>query len=79
MWPRLLLRLRVFNCADTSQAYLPEPLYHRVVGAVAVFVNSVLSPVVNIDITQTTHQQLPRERRQKKKCYGSNEMKMFHV
>ena len=28
------------------------------VGAVAVLVNSVLSPVVDIDITQTTHQQL---------------------
>lgn len=66
MWIRELLRLRVFNCADTWQAYLPEPLYNRVVGAVAVFVNSVLSPVVNVDITQTTHQQLRRERQQKK-------------
>lgn len=64
MWMRVLLRLRVFNCADTSQAYLPEPLYNRVVGAVAVLVNSVLPPVVNVDITQTTHQQLFREKQQ---------------
>lgn len=78
MWMRVLLRLRVFNCADTSQAYLPEPLYNRVVGAVAVFVNSVLSPVINVDITQTTHQQLHSKGQQKKKCYGLIKLKRFH-
>lgn len=45
--------------------YLPEPLYDRVVGAVAILVNSVLSPVVDIDITQATHQQLCGDRQHK--------------
>lgn len=66
MWQYELFRLRVFNVADASQPYLPEPLDNRVVGAVAVFVNSVLSPVVNVDITQTTHQQLRGNRQAEK-------------
>lgn len=45
-------------CVDASQTYLPEPLYDRMVGTVAVLVNSVLSPVVDVDVTQTAHEQL---------------------
>lgn len=44
---------------------LPEPLNNGMVGTVAVLVNSVLPPVVDIDITQTTHEQLHRQRKEK--------------
>lgn len=49
-------------CVDVKQSYLPEPLDDRVVGAVAILVNSVLSPVVDVDIAQTAHEQLQRRR-----------------
>lgn len=45
-----------------SQTYLPEPLHYRMVGTVAVLVNSVLSPVVDVNVTQTTHEQLHGDR-----------------
>lgn len=43
---------------DRSWPYLPEPLNHRVVRAVAILVNRMLSPVVHIHITKAAHQQL---------------------
>lgn len=53
----------VFRCVFVStHVYLPEPLYDRMVGAVAVLVNSVLSPVIDVHVTQTTHEQLQRQR-----------------
>lgn len=48
-------------CVAVSQTYLPEPLYNRMVGTVAILVNSVLSPVVDVDVTQATHEQLSKE------------------
>lgn len=47
---------------DVSQTYLPKPLYNRMVGTVAVLVNSMLSPVIDVNVTQTTHEQLHRDR-----------------
>lgn len=38
--------------------YLPEPLNDRVVWAVAILVDSMLSPVIHIHIAEATHQQL---------------------
>lgn len=38
--------------------YLPEPLNDRVVWAVAVLVDSMLSPVIHVHIAEATHQQL---------------------
>lgn len=40
--------------------YLPEPLYDRMIGAVAILVNRMLSPVIHVNITQAAHQQLGR-------------------
>ena len=40
------------------QTYLPEPLDHGVVRAVAVLVNRMLSPVVHIHVAKAAHQQL---------------------
>lgn len=51
-----------------SWRYLPEPLDDRVVGAVAVLVNRVLSPVVHVDITKAAHQQLARKSIRCKRC-----------
>lgn len=42
--------------------YLPKPLDNCVVGGVAVLVLGVLSPVIYIDISKTTHEQLWRNR-----------------
>lgn len=44
-----------------SWLYLPEPLDDRVVGAVAVLVNGVLSPIIHVHITKAAHQQLGRK------------------
>lgn len=38
--------------------YLPEPLNDRVVGAVAILVNRMLSPIVHVHIAKAAHQQL---------------------
>lgn len=66
---------------DVSQTYLPEPLYDRMVWTVAVLVNSVLPPVVDVDITQTTHEQLQREKarekRKRKKAFTT--VSTFHL
>lgn len=40
----------------SEQYYLPEPLDNGMVWAVTVFVDGVLSPVVNINIAKATHQ-----------------------
>lgn len=47
-------------CLGACQAYLPEPLDDRVVGTVAVLVNRVLPPVVDVHVPETTHEQLHR-------------------
>lgn len=44
-----------------SCGYLPEPLDDRMIGAVAILVNRMLSPVIHVDITKATHQQLVRK------------------
>lgn len=41
-----------------QRMYLPEPLDDRMVGAVAILVDSVLPPVIHVHIAQTTHQEL---------------------
>lgn len=38
--------------------YFPEPVDNYVIGAVATLVLGVLSPVVHIHVSQTTHEQL---------------------
>ena len=38
--------------------YLPEPLDDRVVWAVAVLVDGMLSPVVHVHVAEAAHQQL---------------------
>lgn len=53
--------------AEASQAYLPEPLYDRVVGTVAVLVNRVLPPVVDVDVAEAAHEQLHGDRGQRKR------------
>lgn len=40
--------------------YLPEPLNDRVVRAVAVLVNRMLSPVIHVHVAEAAHQQLER-------------------
>lgn len=52
--------------------YLPEPLYDGMVGTVAVLVHSVLSPVVDIHVTQTTHEQLQKHRVREITCPEQN-------
>lgn len=42
--------------------YLPKPLDDLVVDAVAIFILCVFSPVVHIDISQSTHKKLHNER-----------------
>lgn len=43
---------------EEQQTYLPEPLDDRVVGTVAVLVNRVLPPVIDVHVTQAAHEQL---------------------
>lgn len=50
-----------------SLTNLPEPLDHWMVGTVAVLVNCVLSPVVNVDVAQAAHEQLHRNKRGREK------------
>lgn len=39
-----------------AQSYLPEPLDDGMIWAVTVFVDGVLSPVIDIDVTEAAHQ-----------------------
>lgn len=48
------------QAALEARPYLPEPLNDRVVGAVSVLVDSMLSPVIHVHIAKATHQQLER-------------------
>lgn len=41
-----------------NEKYLPEPLDNNVVGTVAVLVLCILSPVIHVHVSQTTHEQL---------------------
>lgn len=60
----MLQPVAMIHTTTHTHAYLPEPLDNGMVGAVAVLVNSVLSPVVDVDVTQTTHEQLHRDKRE---------------
>ncbi len=66
----------------TDVAYLPEPLDDRMVGTVAIFVNRVLSPVVDVNVTQTTHEQLHRdggEAQEKDRIYSHCQVPTQHL
>lgn len=38
--------------------YLPKPLYDLMIYAVAIFILCVFSPVIHVDISQSTHEKL---------------------
>ena len=44
--------------------YLPKPLYHLMVHTVAIFILCVFSPVIHIDISQSTHKKLHNKKSQ---------------
>lgn len=46
-----------------GSSYFPKPLDNDVVGAVAILVLRIRSPVIHIHISKTTHEQLLRTRR----------------
>lgn len=56
------LESRGFCSSGGVSSYLPEPQDDRLVGTVAILVLGVLPPVVNIHVSQATHQELEREK-----------------
>lgn len=58
------LESRGFCSSGGVSSYLPEPQDDRLVGTVAILVLGVLPPVVHIHVSQATHQELKREKKE---------------